>query len=189
MYKPLYNLMPGTDLRRLTAILLMLACAPATNALSTDKNQAIEIEADSAELDDRKNVTVYTGNVVVVQGSIRMTGEKMTVHYTDDNDLESVVMVGKPATYKQLPDDSDIYDEAEALRMEYYSPQSLIVLIDNALVKQEGLRFSGSRIEYDTENSRIKAKGRPDKTAGEADSGTDSGDGRVRITIKPKQKE
>ncbi|MDX1519199.1 MAG: LptA/OstA family protein, partial [Gammaproteobacteria bacterium] len=64
---------------------LLVAIAPVTFALTTDKDQPIEIEADAAELDDRKNVTVYTGNVIVTQGSIRMTGEKMTVYYTDDN--------------------------------------------------------------------------------------------------------
>lgn len=175
---------------RTNYILIMLATilwSGSAYPLATDKDQPIEIEADAAELDDKKNVTVYTGNVIVVQGSIRMTGDKMTVYYTENNDLESVIMVGDPATYKQLPDDSDVYDEARAKRMEYYSPKNLIVLIDNAEVKQEGLRFSGNLIEYDTENSRIKAKGQAAKT-GESDDEV-SGDGRVRITIKPKKKE
>lgn len=156
-------------------------------ALSTDKDQPIEIEADAAELDDQKGVTVYTGNVVVSQGSIRMTGDKMTVYYTKDNDLDTVIMLGQPATYKQLPDNSEIYDEAEALRMEFYNLKNLVVLIDNALVKQEGLRFSGNRIEYDTETSKIKARGAPDNTA--ADEEKPSGSGRVKITIQPKKKE
>ncbi|NIP28666.1 MAG: lipopolysaccharide transport periplasmic protein LptA, partial [Gammaproteobacteria bacterium] len=123
----------------LTLLFLMLLVAPPCLALTTDKDQPIEIEADTAELDDKKNVTIYSGNVIVVQGSIRMTGEKMTVYYTEDSDLETVVMVGNPATYKQLPDKSDVYDEAEAKRMEYYNPRNLIVLINNAIVKQEGL--------------------------------------------------
>lgn len=171
---------------KFTLLILVMQWSIPAFALTTDKDQAIEIEADSAELDEQKSVTVYTGNVIVVQGSIRMTGDKMTVYYNDGSDLESVIMVGNPATYKQLPDDSDVYDEAQAKRMEYYSPKNLIVLIDNAIVKQEGLRFSGNRIEYDTENSRIKAKGKPD-SAGKSDD--TSGDGRVRITIKPKKKE
>lgn len=157
--------------------------------LSTDKNQPIEIEADAAELDDQKGVTVYTGNVVVTQGSIRMTGDKMTVYYTNDNDLDTVIMLGQPATYKQLPDNSQVYDEAEALRMEFYNLKNLIVLIDNALVKQEGLRFSGSRIEYDTENSKIKARGTPEKTATDEQTPSGDGSGRVKITIQPRKKE
>jgi lipopolysaccharide export system protein LptA len=154
-------------------------------ALTTDQDQPIEIEADTAELDDQKGVTIYKGNVIVVQGSIRMTGETMTVYYTRNNDLDTVIMEGRPATYRQLPDNSEIYDEAEALRMEYYGLKNLIVLIDNAVVKQEDLRFSGSRIEYDTERSLIRARGQTKKE--NDDSSTDGG--RVKITIKPKKKE
>lgn len=154
-------------------------------ALTTDQNQPIEIEADAAELDDQKGVTTYTGNVIVVQGSIRMTGEKMTVYYTKNNDLDTVIMEGHPATYRQLPDDSEVYDEAEALRMEYYGLKNLIVLIDNAVVKQEDLRFSGSHIEYDTEHSQIRARG---QAASGADKSSGEGE-RVKITIKPKKKE
>ena len=157
-------------------------------ALSTDSEHPIEIEADTAELDDQKNVTIYRGNVVVTQGSIRMTGETMTVYYNEEKDLDTVIMEGHPATYRQLPDNSEIYDEAEALRMEYYENKNLIVLIDQAVVKQEGLRFSGSRIDYDTLNSKIKAKGST-KQADSNEQGTDSGSGRVKITIKPKDKE
>jgi len=157
-------------------------------SLSTDKDQPIEIEADAAELDDQKGVTVYTGNVIVTQGSIHMTGDKMTVYYTKDNDLDTVIMLGRPATYRQLPDNGEIHDEAEALRMEFFNLKNLIVLIDNALVKQEGLRFSGSRIEYDTENSKIRARGTADKAVAE-DGSPASDSGRVKITIQPKKKE
>jgi len=153
-------------------------------ALTTDQDQPIEIEADTAELDDLKGITIYKGNVIVVQGSIRMTGDKMTVYYTKDSDLDTVIMEGHPATYRQLPDNSEIYDEAEALRMEYYGLKNLIVLINNAVVKQEDLRFSGSHIEYDTERSQIRARGQAEK-AGDKSSGDG---GRVKITIKPKKK-
>jgi len=156
-------------------------------ALSTDKDQPIEIEADSAELDNKKGVTIYRGNVVVTQGSIRMTGDLMTVYFTKESDLDYVILDGKPATYKQLPDKSEIYDEAEALRMEYYALKTLIVLIEKAQVKQEGLRFSGKRIEYDTKNSRVKAEGGIKHGTGEADD-TDTKKERVKITIKPKKK-
>jgi lipopolysaccharide export system protein LptA len=153
--------------------------------LSTDKEQPIEIEADTAELDDRKGVTVYTGDVIVTQGSIRMTGDRMTVYYTDNKELDVVIMDGQPATYRQLPDDSEIYDEAEALQMEYYGKKNLIILTDKAVVKQEGLRFSGKRIEYDTELSKIKARG--DTKTDQAGTVNGTGDGRVRITIQPKK--
>ena len=95
-------------------------------------------------------------------------------------------MDGKPATYKQLPDDSKIYDEAEALRMEYYVLKDYVILINKALVTQEGLRFSGDRIEYDTVNSQIKAKTEA-KTESEDGSEVRNKDSeRVKIIIKKK---
>jgi len=171
-------------------LILIYSISLPTWALSTDKDQPIEIEADSAELDDKKGVTVYHGNVVVTQGSIRMTGDTMTVYFSEDEDLETVIMEGRPATYRQLPDESDIYDEAEALRMEYYELKNLIVLIDNALVKQEEFRFSGNRIEYDTALSQIRAHGKSQTDASEKDGDSAAQkDDRVKIIIKPKKKE
>ena len=178
---------PGisTVLRSIVFICVSLLFTVSVWALSTDKDQPIEIEADSADLDDAKGVTIYRGNVVLTQGSVRMTGETMTVYFTDA-ELDTVIMEGKPARYRQLPDNSKIYDEAEALRMEYYELKNLIVLIDKASFKQEGLSFSGNRIEYDTEHSRIKARGSVKQQNGSGSSGS-SGE-RVKIILKPRKK-
>jgi len=174
---------------RLSIILLLTFAWQITFALSTDNDQPIEIEADSAELDEIKNISIYRGNVIVTRGSIRMTGDKMTVYNTEDDDLEILIMEGRPATYRQLPDDSSVYDEAEALRMEHYELKDLVILIDEALVTQERLRFSGKRIEYDTLNSRVKAGSSP-KDKQSPDASTTSGKKqRVKIIIKPKNKE
>ncbi len=174
------GLLPGCALWLLLALPVF--------ALSTDKDQPIEVEADTAELDDVKNVSIYRGNVVVIQGSIRMTGDVMTVYQTDSDDLDYLIMEGKPATYKQLPDDSQIYDEAEALRMEYHEIKNKIILISRALVKQEGLRFSGDRIDYDTELSKVKAWSKPPGEAAGTDTLTEAPRERVKIIIKKKDK-
>lgn len=159
-------------------------------ALSTDKEQDIEIEADSADMDDLNGITIYRGDVVVVQGSIRMTGHTMTVHFDDNGDMELVIMQGTPATYRQLPDNSENYDEAEALQMEYYALKDYIILKEKALVtKPDGSTMSGKRIDYDTILSRAIAKG--SKTTAKSDEGKSGKktDGRVRMTIKKKKQE
>ena len=160
-------------------------------ALSTDKEKDIEIEADSAEMDDLKGITTYKGDVVVVQGSIRMTGHTMYVHFDDEGDMELVIMQGNPATYRQLPDNSDAYDEAEALQMEYYALKDYIILKEKALVtKPDGSQMSGKRIEYDTVLSKTIAKGSTSTTV-TTDKGKTSKkkDGRVKITIKKKKQQ
>lgn len=159
-------------------------------ALSTDKHKDIEIEADSAEMDDLKGITTYRGDVVVTQGSIRMTGHTMIVHFAENGDMELVIMQGKPATYRQLPDNSKTYDEAEALQMEYYALRDYIILIDNALVtKPNGSQMSGKRIEYDTIKSKVIAKGSTRTSKSSDDKTTNKKDGRVKITIKKKKQQ
>jgi len=177
-----------TILRNIVFLCASLLFTTNAWALSTDKDQPIEIEADSADLDNEKGVTIYRGNVVLIQGSVRMTGDTMTVYFKND-ELDNLIMEGKPARYRQLPDDSEIYDEAEALRMEYYELKSLVILIDKASFKQEGLSFSGNRIEYDTEHSKVKARGSIKQQSGTGNSGaSSSGDERVKIILKPRKK-
>lgn len=171
-------------------VLLVLAFTMhpgAAIALSTDKDQPIEVEADSAELDDIKNVSVYRGNVIVDQGSIHMTGEIMTVYHTDEDELDHIILEGNPATYRQLPDDSQVHDEAEALRMEYHELKNLVILINKAVVTQDRLRFSGDRIEYDTELSQVRAWSTPGRSPAGSSEEKAAGE-RVKIIIKKKDK-
>lgn len=168
------------------ALLLLLAqVTPAAFALQSDKDQPIEVEANTAELDDVKNVSVYTGNVVLTRGTIRMTGDKMTVYQTKDDELDTLIMEGRPATYRQLPDDSKVYDEAEASIIEYYELKHLTILKKNAVVIQEGVRLTGDRIDYDTELSKVKARTVSGKT-GKPDKGGET-EGRVKLILKAKK--
>ena len=159
--------------------------------LSTDSQQDIQIEADMAEMDDVSKITIYRGNVIVTQGSIKMTGDTMTVYFDKNNDMELVIINGTPATYRQLPDNGGkVFDEAEALQMEYYALKNYVILIDQALVTQEGLKFSGKRIEYDTVLSKVKAEGQPNTKAEKKENDNKQiKDGRVKIIIKKKTQE
>lgn len=161
---------------RLACLLCCLApVGEGARALSTDRDQELVIAADRAELDNEKNVVVYRGSVVVTQGSLRMTGETLTVRFDEEGEVELVVVLGEPATYRQLPDGSEVHDEAAARRMEYYARRDHVLLIDKAWVKQDDIRFSGPHIEYDTVSNKALLKGQ-----GAADTGTP---GRVRTVI------
>ena len=166
--------------------LLGLALAGPVMALSTDREQDMRVEADSAELDGIEGISVYRGNVVVTQGSMRITGHTLTVHFSDGGDMELAIVNGSPATYRQLPDGAEDYDEARARKMEYYPQKDSVILIDRAWVKNpDGSTMTGNRIEYDTAESRVKVQGRAaPATAG--GNGEDAG-GRVKIIIKKKK--
>ena len=99
-------------------------------------------------------------------------------------------MNGTPAKYRQLPDNGKVFDEAEALQMEYYALKNYVILIDQALVTQEGLKFSGKRIEYDTVLSKVKAEGQSNTADKKEENGNKQiKDGRVKIIIKKKTQE
>ncbi|MDH4455915.1 MAG: LptA/OstA family protein, partial [Candidatus Methylopumilus sp.] len=53
----------------LVSCLLTLFALPAF-AEKADKDKPIEIEADTVTVNDAKKVSVYTGNVIVTQGSL-----------------------------------------------------------------------------------------------------------------------
>lgn len=173
---------------------LLLACmalvgataAGGVMALSTDREQDMQVEADNAELDAIEGISIYRGNVIVIQGSMRITGHTLTVHFNDDGDMELAIMNGSPATYRQLPDGADEYDEARAQKMEYYPRQDSVILIERAWVKNpDGSTMTGNRIEYDTALSRVKVQGRA-APAKNGVAGEDAG-GRVKIIIKKKK--
>lgn len=154
-------------------LLLLLTTFPVTGwTLSSDREQPMLIEADRAELDDAKGISIYRGNVRVTQGTLLLTGEVMTV-YNKGDEVQKVIMEGTPATYRQRPDNKDQDVRARALHMEYFTNPEKIVLTKQAEVEQEGNVLRSERIVYDVPLDRVNA-------------GTTEPDERVRITIQPK---
>jgi len=172
---------------RILAAAVWLLVNGGVSALSTDKDQPIEIEADYAELRKNERLTLYTGNVVVTQGSIRMWGDKLTVNYDENDDLKDAFLEGKPAHFKQRPDGRDEDFEGEALRMEYHAKDERLHLIDQAKLTQGRSVFTGPLIVYDTRNSILTGQGRPTTTV-DGEKGEKKPTGRVRVVIPPKAK-
>lgn len=177
-----WNLKASTPALYLLFTLLMTPFV--SLALSSDSQQPIEIEADFAELDDQEGRTIYVGNVIVTQGSIRMTGDKLKVLFDETKELEHVHMEGRPAYFKQTPDGGKEDVEGEGLIIEYLAKQSLLHLIQKAKLKQGDRLFTGDRINYDTAASVITARGQPKQ---DKDSGDKPKRSRVKVIIPPKK--
>lgn len=143
-------------------------------ALSTDTEQSINIEADKAIIDDASGVATYEGNVVVTQGSIQISAQRVILNYSEKQTLEKVVAEGEPAHFKQTPDGGKPDIHAKANRMEYFATTHLIQLLQGAELWQGKDTFAGQRIKYDTQNGII-----------EADKG-DNKEGRISVTIQPR---
>jgi len=164
---------------------VLSAAAPCALALSSDRDQPITIEADQAEADDARRVTVYRGKVVIDQGTLRITGETVTIYYDEQGELAKMVSVGAPARFRQLPDGEKEYRKAHAQRMEYYAKKDLIILLGDAEYGQGQDRLAAARIVYDSRRSRVKADAAAPVAAS---AGKPKASSRVRIKITPRKK-
>ena len=166
--------------RKLTGPLLgaalLLAVMPfSARGLSSDRDQPMTIEADKATLNEKTGNSVYEGNVHVQQGTLVLQGNKMTVQL-NDNTLETIILTGSPATYRQRPDGKDTDQHAEAGRIEYHATEDRVILLENARVWQSGAEeFRSERIIFNLKNNTVNA------------GGSSPGD-RVRITLQPSSK-
>ena len=167
---------------------IIAAGAAPARALSTDRDQPIDIKADRAERDDSRRVMIYRGNVVIDQGSLHITGDAVTIHFDARDEITKMVSVGAPAHFRQLPDGEVNLRKAWAKRMEYFPGEDFIVLFGDASYEKGHNRVQADRLVYDSGNARFKAMpptpGAPPASAGEA--GAEESE-RVRIRIDRKQ--
>ncbi|MCY1348492.1 Lipopolysaccharide export system protein LptA [compost metagenome] len=151
-------------------------------ALPTDREQPIRVQADSAELDDKQGVAVYRGNVVITQGTLKITGDTVTITQDANGDIEVFTSVGKPAYYEQKPAVDKQIVKAYGLTIQYFAANERIILLDQAKVVQEGNTFEGEKIVYDTQRQIVNA-GRA--TGGNVTTPRP----RIDMVIQPKKKE
>lgn len=149
-------------------------------ALPSDREQPIRVQADSAELDDKQGVAVYRGDVVVTQGSTKLTGNTVTLKQDKNGDIEVVTSVGKPAYYEQKPAPDKDVTKAYGLTIQYFVTQNRVVLIDQAKVIHKATP-SKAKIVYDTQRQIVNA-GRA------TGSQVTSPRPRIDMVIQPKKK-
>ena len=126
-------------------------------ALPTDRDQPIHIQSDDAQLDDKQGVAVYTGSVVITQGSMKITGNKVTVTRAANGDVDVFTAVGNLAYYEQKPAVDKPIVQAYGVTIQYFASQDRIVLIDKAKVINDGNTSEGEKIVYDTVRQVVNA--------------------------------
>ncbi len=144
-------------------------------ALESDPDQPITIDSNTATYDDVTATSTYTGNVISIQGSIKVNSDKLVVYFVE-GDAEKLVFTGNKAKFKQTPNPGADDITGEALTGEYYPKKNLLILIDEATVWQGTATYTSDLIEYDSKRSIVKA--------GEKTSDAK----RVHVLLQPKKK-
>ncbi|MDD1968433.1 lipopolysaccharide transport periplasmic protein LptA [Pseudomonas sp. NPDC090203] len=152
-------------------------------ALPNDQDQPIRIQADDAQLDDKQGIATYTGNVIITQGSMKVTGNKVTMTRTPQGDIDVVTSVGNLAYFEQLQTAGDPKPvQGWGVTIQYHAPQNRIVLIDKAkVIDKDNNVTQGEKIVYDTVRKLASAGRATGSKVTEARP-------RVDMVIQPKKK-
>ena len=147
-------------------------------AEKADREKPVNVEADNVTLDDIKKVSVFEGNVLLIQGTLTLRAQYVEARQSDDG-LQNVSARGNPVSFRQKRDGVDEYVEGYASQADYDNEQSLLRLTGNARLRKGGDEIRGAQITYDAKTEFYKVIGQ---------EGAAGPSGRVRVIIRPKPK-
>jgi lipopolysaccharide export system protein LptA len=142
-----------------------------TYALPSDHEQEIVISSDQASLNKLQGELIYSGNVELVQGTLIIQADKVTLIRSSDG-TQQLIAKGKPARYEQVLSDTEDKTHAYGETIIYNVIDNELTLLKNAGLKKQGNVFAGEKIVYLIKEQRVKA----DSTQQD----------RVRMVIQPK---
>jgi lipopolysaccharide export system protein LptA len=163
---------------------------PMAWAEKADRSKPMNIEADTLRYDDVKQVSIFTGHVVLTKGTILVRGERLEVRQ-DPEGYQFALVTGSasaPAFFRQKRDAVDEFIEGEGETIDYDGRADRVKFISKAQMRRyRGAALAdeirGSVIVYDNAADSFSVDGNPantPKTAGSASSG------RVRVMLIPK---
>lgn len=163
----------------LLAAALLAAAAPAA-AERSDREKEIVVGADRLTADDANRMSTFDGNVVVTQGTMRITAARVTVK-EDAERHKFYVASGSPVTFRQKRDKVDEWVEGMAERAEFDDRNDVLKLYNRARVKSNQNEITGDFISYDMKRELAEVSGAPPGKAAPADA-------RVKVIILPPRK-
>lgn len=150
-------------MRHLLIATLLFATAPALaqvgigfGGVAHDGNQPVEVTADSLAVNRESGNAVFSGNVLIIQGDLRMAAGEVTVIYSETDGQQSVDEV--VATGGVLVTRGD--DAAEGERAEYDVEAAELTLTGNVMVTQGPTAIAGERMVVDMDTGSGTVSGR-----------------------------
>ena len=168
--------------KRLLILALYATLALNAHAEKADREKPIELEADTVTVNDAKKTSVYTGNVILTQGTLIIRGDKLVVR-EDIDGFQHSTSYGNPTTFKQKLEGKAEYMEGSGQRIEYDGHMDKVQLYTRAWVKRGEDIVHGDYISYDASAEYAEVIGGGQQTK----AGTPATGGRVKAVIQPKK--
>lgn len=178
-----------SGLRRLgcgwVALSALWLCA-AAHAEKADRDKPMNAEADSLRYDDVRQLSVFTGNVVITKGSIVIRGDKVEVRQDAQGNQFGVVTgsAAKPAFFRQKREGLDEYIEGVSDRIDYNGQTDVVRFEQRAMLR----RYRGATLADETSGSLIVYNNAAETFSvdgGEASKTPSNPSGRVRAMLTP----
>lgn len=150
---------------------LLLAVLPGSlTALESDRQQPLEVNADTTDgtLGDGK--AVLKGNVEIRQGTLLIQANVAEVEKVEGR-VRRVILTGEPVHLQQEVDEQGLVS-AEALKVEYEVASGIVILTGAADVTHPQYHVSGEVLKYDMNQQHFQGNG-------------GDGNGRIRIRLDP----
>lgn len=134
-------------------IMLSVLIAPSSVlAERADRDKPTVIDSNSLSHDEQRQVTIFTGNVVLTKGTLSLRGDRMELWQDAAGNFYGVVN-GKPAQFRQKREGVNEFIEGESLTLDYNGKTETVLLIGNAIMRRlEGDllkdQVSGDRLTY-----------------------------------------
>lgn len=163
-----------------TLAVTLFLWAPSGFAEPADRDQPINLEADSVTVDDARQISTFTGSVRLSQGSLLILGDTIIVTQNKRGSMH-IEAHGKTASFRQKREAAEGYVEGYGERIEYDTTSEILLLDVRARLKRDRDEVTGEHITYNAKTDLFQVN------AGE--TGTDTApQQRVRVILQPKPK-
>lgn len=149
--------------------------AGVASAERADRSKPIHLEADQVSIDDARQISTFTGHVLMTQGTLSISGEQV-IAMQGKQGFEHGTITGNPAGFRQKREGKDEYVEGYGARIEYDAVSGIMNIFGQAHVKRGQDDVRGEQITYDQHTEVFQVSGAP---------ATLPGKGRVRVIIQP----
>lgn len=173
-------------IRSCVALALALAVT-LVQAERADRNKPMNIEADNLRHDDVRQLSVFSGNVVLTKGTMIIRAARIEVRQDAEGNQHGVATAaaGQRAFFRQKRDGGDEYIEGEAETIEYDGKADQVRFSKRAVMRRYvGTRVNdeatGNLISFDNTTEAYRVDGVP------ASAGGAPGSGRVRAMLTPR---
>lgn len=159
----------------LFAAMVFGANASAQQGMAHDTELPIEIAADALEVQQDKQIAVFSGNVDAQQGSIKLRADRIWVHYQGDAAEDAAKAISKIDAEGKVFFSSGT-ETAEGDQGTYNVDNGVITLTGEVVLTQGNNVIKGNRLVFDLTTGQSTMDG--DKRGG---------DGRVRGLFVPRR--